>query len=470
MSALGDTGGVITVRQHLIDRMIRWSFARSFSQPLRFLLATGIIVGIAAIRAAFVTDLVPWILFVPAIACTALVAGERAGLYACGLAAVLAGISIAPPGAPSLLTPAQWAASLLFVAVTVGIVWLVEALRRTIHEMAELNARLAEREAFLTDVLAASTDCIKVLELDGTLSFMSEGGMKVMEISDFNAVKGCPWPDFWQDAGNLEARRALDEARAGRSTHFNGAASTYQGTPKWWSVSVSPIFRDGRVSRILSVSRDMSSLKQAEDELRLLNGELGHRLKNILTLVQSIAVQTFRQTHDVQEATQSFGARMAALGKATDALTASSWQSAHLRDVVAAGLASVATVDERIEISGPTVELNPQATLALNLALHELATNAIKHGALSNADGRIVLDWAVRVVPGTGEERLQLTWTESGGPVVVVPSRRGFGSRMIERSLTSYFRGEAALSFEPGGVVFRLDAPLGEIGSTAAGD
>ena len=92
----------------------------------------------------------------------------------------------------------------------------------------------AEREArFMRSLLAASDDCIKVLDLDGKLTFMSEGGQRVMEVSDFNALAGCPWPDFWADAGNTEARHAIAEAQAGRSYRFQGAANTAAGNPRY---------------------------------------------------------------------------------------------------------------------------------------------------------------------------------------------------------------------------------------------
>ncbi|WP_298089729.1 PAS domain-containing protein [uncultured Sphingomonas sp.] len=132
-----------------------------------------------------------------------------------------------------------------------------------------LERRRAEKEAketasFLRSVLAASTDCIKVVEPDGRLSFMSEGGMKVMEISDFNSVRGCPWPDLLQEGGSTAAKEAIEAAKRGETTHFEASADTYLGTPKHWSISVSPIpGPDGEVARILSVSRDHTELQKA---------------------------------------------------------------------------------------------------------------------------------------------------------------------------------------------------------------
>jgi PAS domain S-box-containing protein len=134
---------------------------------------------------------------------------------------------------------------------------------------------LRESEEFNRRVLASSTDCIKVLDLDGRLTFMSEGGQAVMEVSDFNAIKGCPWPSFWEGQGNVEANAALVAAREGRSSSFQGPADTMAGTPRWWDVQVTPILdAAGGTEKILSVSRDITALRQAEEVLRAQNETL----------------------------------------------------------------------------------------------------------------------------------------------------------------------------------------------------
>lgn len=245
-----------------------------------------------------------------------------------------------------------------------------------------------------------------------------------------------------------------------------GKADTRRGTPKWWAVSVSPILDvDGRPTRILAVSRDMTALMEAQEQQRLLNGELGHRLKNVLALVQSIANQTFRRAESIEEANAAFASRLVALGQATEVLTSAAWQSATLNDVVMAGLASVGDAGDRVERKGPPVNLDSQVALALTLALHELTTNACKYGALSNDYGRVSLRWHLETVENTGVTRFRFVWQEIGGPIVIPPTSKGFGSKMIERSLRSYFRGETALSFKPEGVEFRIDAPLPSAGA-----
>ncbi len=136
---------------------------------------------------------------------------------------------------------------------------------------------------FMNSVLAASDDCIKVLDLDANLVFMSEGGMRVMEIDDFNAVRGCPWPSFWQSELNAEAKGAVAAARSGGSGHFQGRTNTFKGTAKWWDVRVTPILdANGRPEKILAISRDITSEKRAATKLSALL-DLGDRLRDSAT-------------------------------------------------------------------------------------------------------------------------------------------------------------------------------------------
>lgn len=426
-----------------------------------YLIAGAVVGAIAVIRALFITAQLPWLLFIPGILLIGLTLAEGPAIFATVFSAVLAGLAIGSPTEPWWLTGPQWGGTLVFVIVATALSLATGALRSEIWQARVLTDALAEREAFLTGVLAASTDCIKVLDLEGRLIFMSEGGMKVMEISDFNDVANCPWPDFWSGEGNVEAKLALDRARAGGSHQFVADTPTYLGTPRSWNVTVSPIRdRDGAVSRILSVSRDVTAEAVAQARQRLLNEELQHRLKNVLTLVQSIANQTFRQATDVTAASASFAARLEALGRATDVLTATSWRAATVREVAETSLASLEHLADRVALSGPDVELEPNVCLALALAFHELATNACKYGSLSNDRGQVSLDWSATEGSDDAPGRFKLQWQESGGPTVVPPTRTGFGSKMIERSLRSYFRGEASLRYDPAGLVFRIDAPM----------
>ncbi len=125
--------------------------------------------------------------------------------------------------------------------------------------------------ALLEAVLSASDDCIKILDLDGRLLFMSEGGKRVMEVDDFDALKGCPWPDFWADESNVAARTSIETAAAGRSARFTGSANTARGNKRFWDVQVLPLRdRDGKTTHLLSISRDISEAHAARAEVEKL--------------------------------------------------------------------------------------------------------------------------------------------------------------------------------------------------------
>ncbi|MHB0768813.1 HWE histidine kinase domain-containing protein [Bradyrhizobium sp. 5.13L] len=202
---------------------------------------------------------------------------------------------------------------------------------------------------------------------------------------------------------------------------------------------------------IAGASRDLSELKQAEELQRLLTNELNHRVKNTLATVQSIVNQTLRAPADVEAARKTVNARLLALAGAHDLLTARAWAGADLADLVAGALAPFPA--SQIVLDGPALVVLPTQALALSLALHELATNAAKYGALSRPEGRVEICWTAR------DDEVHLSWRESGGPLVAPPSRRGFGSRLIEhasRDLAGRFR----LEFDPAGVRCRISASL----------
>jgi two-component system CheB/CheR fusion protein len=227
-------------------------------------------------------------------------------------------------------------------------------------------------------------------------------------------------------------------------------------------LTVSPIrAADGTVASIAEASRDITDRLRSYDQRGALLRELNHRVKNTLATVQAIAIQTFQNTQTREAFQDAFDARLIALSKTHDLLTQSDWEGAPLRDLVLQEL-SPYRLDTalRFAIDGQDVQLPPQTALAFSLALHELATNAVKYGALSVATGRIDVGWEVS--DGDGRRRLRLHWVESGGPAVAKPSRRGLGSRLIERGLAHELNGEARLDFDASGVRCTIDVPLAQ--------
>jgi PAS domain S-box-containing protein len=212
----------------------------------------------------------------------------------------------------------------------------------------------------------------------------------------------------------------------------------------------------GRITKTLSAAIDIDERKRAEERRTLLINELNHRVKNTLAAVQSIARQTLRSERDPKEMNEVFTARLVSLSAAHDVLTRENWEGAGLREVVHTALAPF---DEtRIETRGPEVRLGAQAALALGMALHELATNATKYGALSGDAGNVTLTW--RAQRRDDRVLFALEWREAGGPPVMPPKRRGFGSRLLTQGVRADLNGVAELLFEPDGLVCRIVAPL----------
>jgi PAS domain S-box-containing protein len=213
---------------------------------------------------------------------------------------------------------------------------------------------------------------------------------------------------------------------------------------------------DGTRRRVAVVFNDITERKRHEQHQRLLLNELNHRVKNTLVTVQSMAMQSFRPGVDPERARQQFEGRLMALSRAHDILTRENWGGAPLAGIVQDAIAPYRDQrQDRLHADGPPVWLPPRHALAFAMVLHELGTNAVKYGALSNHNGRVDIGWT------TASGVLCLRWVESGGPPVAPPQRRGFGSRLIERGLRHEIGGRVDLDFAAEGVACTIDVPLG---------
>ncbi|MGA0598668.1 sensor histidine kinase [Enterovirga sp. CN4-39] len=201
-------------------------------------------------------------------------------------------------------------------------------------------------------------------------------------------------------------------------------------------------------------------LRRQLQEQTLLRLETQHRLKNTWAVVQGLAVQTLRTANDLNGAKQALLDRLAALGRAHDAANVDSGAEGSLRSIAEAVLAPYKSAhSSRIQIEGPDLELSTDVAQSFALALHELATNALKYGALSNSDGAVAISWSS--TESAGQRRLRFTWEERNGPPPSQPQeRRGFGTRMIEGI---FGRGTATFDFKRSGLVFRAEAPLKQL-------
>ena len=252
--------------------------------------------------------------------------------------------------------------------------------------------------------------------------------------------------------------RAMDPVNGGDYDVEYRTIGRDDGIERWIAAKGRAFFDEaGRPLRVVGATVDITERKRAELHLRLMVNELNHRVKNTLATIQAIAAQTFHAARSLPQAQEAFSARIIALAEAHDILTRENWEGAELEDVLDR-LRNLHGSPECFTFSGPPVWLSPRMALSLSMALHELGTNAAKYGALSVPSGRVRIDWTV--TPGPDAPRLALTWTESGGPPVTVPTRRGFGSRLIERGLTAELSGEARIDFAPEGVICRIEAGL----------
>ncbi|TNC11459.1 HAMP domain-containing protein [Methylobacterium terricola] len=204
-----------------------------------------------------------------------------------------------------------------------------------------------------------------------------------------------------------------------------------------------------------ALRRQGEERRAADARQELLIHELNHRVKNTLATVQSMARQTARSAASLDDFTGSFEARLLAMSQTHNVLTANHWEGAGLRGILSAELEPYAGGrDDRIRLEGPPVSLTPAVALPLGMAIHELATNAAKYGALSAEAGQVAVEWQV------GPDTLSLRWRESGGPPVAPPARTGFGTRLIRTSLERELAGEVRLDFAAGGLACLISVPL----------
>jgi len=258
--------------------------------------------------------------------------------------------------------------------------------------------------------------------------------------------------------GEIVARDDRPLTKAMRGEETSNEEYLYRlpdGTELTLLSSAKPIANTmGTVVGAVQVSLDVSERKRAEVQRKLLTKELDHRVKNNLAIVQALVQQTLRNSVSLEEAQAGIVARLAALARAHDILTQSAWLQGDLRATVEATVSTQATLD-RIGMDGPSVSLSPSQVMAISLAVHELTTNALKYGALSNDTGKVSISWTVEEDGGA----LKLIWAEAGGPTVIQPTKRGFGSRLLER-MTASEGGSTSRTFSPSGLYCEIRIPL----------
>lgn len=221
------------------------------------------------------------------------------------------------------------------------------------------------------------------------------------------------------------------------------------------ALQVSPVRdEDGDIIQHVASLIDLTEHKAEQEHAKMMIDELNHRVKNTLATVQAIVGQALRNATASTDIRRSIEERLFALSRSHDLLTDEKWKGAELCDVVKTAMEPFHDGSRRFTVTGPKIVLLPKSTLALGMAFHELATNALKYGAFSNETGTVQINWTKK------GDRLCISWHETGGPLVVAPLHKGFGSQVLTRGLAHELDGTVGLNFDPEGVSCLIDIPL----------
>jgi len=339
---------------------------------------------------------------------------------------------------------------------------VIDRLRRANIELAQSQTALRASEARFRAAIGAVSDILWTTDAKGLMAGDQPGwcgftGQTREECQGYGWSAAVHPDDATESIVSWE--HAVD---AHRPFGFEHRVRRYDGEWRLFKINARPVLGpDGEVMEWVGVHTDITDSRRAEERRKLLLDELNHRVKNSLATVQSIAMHTLGSAESPAAFNREFNERLMALSQAHNLLTRGDWLGANLREVIGQELAPYQGVDNsRIALRGDDVQLDPKETLALGMVLHELATNAAKYGALSADAGLVDVMWEDRLEDGA--RSLRLIWTESGGPPVAPPHRRGFGSRLIERGLNHELGATTALSFHPAGVECVIDFPRRE--------
>lgn len=306
--------------------------------------------------------------------------------------------------------------------------------------------------------LARALDLAPVFirRLDGTVLHWSEGMRRLYGYTREEAL-GRRVQDFLRSEFQVSREQAHADFLV--TGEWQGETTNWRKDGKPVVVMSSWTLQPGNPPSVVIVHNDITDLKAHEEHTRFLMGELSHRSKNLLAVIQAMARQTAVSSENIDDFDERFTGRVQALAGLHDILVHQNWQGASLMQLAEAQLAPFAPAGSgRVEISGPPVFLAPAAAQSISLALHELATNAAKYGALSTTQGKVFIGW--KPAANNGAKQLELTWRERGGPSVTPPSQTGFGQVVIERLTAQALGGRVALDYQPEGLVCTFEFPV----------
>ena len=334
-----------------------------------------------------------------------------------------------------------------------------------ISERKEAEEKLSAATAKFKSVFNQSGIFAGILDLHGVLREVNDLAVEMCGYSREKVLNQKFWETpWWRGSADIKRRihEATSQARSGTVFREELRYWLADGSERVVDFSMHPI-RDqsGKVTFLHPTGIDITERKKVEDHARMLMGEVNHRAKNILNLVQAIARQTIAT--EPREFVSRFQQRVQALSANQDLLVKSGWKSVPIESLIRAQLEHFQDLlDKRILISGPSVKIQAAAAQTLSMALHELATNAIKYGALSVDDGRVTIDWSVNL-PDQSSPVFEMRWAERNGPSVATPTSHGFGSTVLEKLAKMSLGADILLDYAASGVVWQLTSPLDRI-------
>jgi PAS domain S-box-containing protein len=317
----------------------------------------------------------------------------------------------------------------------------------------------AERNAQLATIVATSADAIISLSSGGIVMWWNPGAERMFGYKAEEIIGTSERILFTEDA-DAEFEEKYQTLRHGQQIQRDAIRRRKEGTLIDVAINAAPMRRpDGRIFGFSAVIRDITARKRVETHLRVVMRELSHRTKNLLAVIMAMVRQTTRTTTNVEELQSQLIQRLQSLSASHDLLVAEDWAGASVEELVRAVLQPfIGSSKEALECRGPRVFVNATAAQNLGLALHELATNAAKYGALSVSAGRVEVSWAFRLDPA-GERRLSIEWSEHGGPAVRPAADKGFGHVVIERVVSQALDAPVTYEFPPEGVRWSIAIP-----------
>lgn len=312
--------------------------------------------------------------------------------------------------------------------------------------------------ALLAAIVESSDDAIVSKDLNGIVTSWNAGAERIFGYTAEEMV-GQPIMLLIPAGRENEEPAILARIRRGeRVSHYETLRRHKDGHLLNISLSISPVRgADGKIVGASKIARDITERKQLEEARRALSLEINHRTKNLLAVVEALIRQTAAHGSP-EDFVRRISQRLRALAANQDLLVEGSWRGAEMGDLVRAQLAHIdQMLGSRVKLNGDPVVVTPPAAQALGMAFHELATNALKYGALSGERGHVNISWRIDAV---GEEpELTVTWRESGGPAVIPPGRAGFGTTIIKRITGQSLGGGVVMTYAPSGLVWELKAP-----------